>query len=62
MVEEEGNGIEASGDSLVIADAIGYVGEGLHEIAKAIRELAKATAGDEYGEPEVETYLDGRAK
>lgn len=48
--------VEASGDALVIADAI-YAG--LSEIAKAIKSMNE-DIGSDYGEPEVaETYLDG---
>jgi hypothetical protein len=57
---ESQDAIEASGDTIVIADAI-YAG--LAEIAGAIREVAKALAGDEVGEPdESEVYLDGTRK
>lgn len=64
MVKEESNRseeqIEASGDAIVIADAI-Y--GGLAEIAGAIRELAKAQAGEDYGDAEEsDTYLDGSRK
>lgn len=52
--------VEASGEAIVIADAI-Y--GGLAEIASAIREVAKAIAGDDVGEPEEsETFLDGTRK
>lgn len=56
--EEE---IQATGDAIVIAEAIGHVGEGLFAIAKAIRELARVEAGEEI-EEESETYLDGTRK
>lgn len=52
-------GIPQSGIE-IIGDAI-YAG--LCEIAGAIRELAKAQAGDEIGDPvESDTYLDGSRK
>ena len=51
--------IEASGDAIIIADAI-Y--GGLAEIAAGLRAIAKALEGEE-GEPqEEEYYLDGTKK
>lgn len=58
--EEE---IQATGESIIIAEAIGHVGDGLFEIAAAIREYARAMNGDEVIEDEQsETYLDGTRK
>lgn len=62
--DQEGSGqdfeqaeIEASGEAILIAEAILA---GFGELAAAVRELAKALAdeGDEV-EPEPERYLDG---
>lgn len=55
---QEGEGevsVEASGDAIILA-------EGLHAIASAIREVAKAMAGDEVEDSGVEYYLDGSRK
>lgn len=54
--------IEASGDTIVLADAIGYIGEGLHAIARAIERLARAQEGDEPMDDDSDTYLDGTSK
>ena len=51
--------IEATGDAMIIADAI-YTG--LHEIAESVKALTKVMSeGDDgYGSPqEAETYMDG---
>lgn len=51
--------IEASGDSVVLAEAIGYVGEGLFAIARAIERLASDGTPEE---EEGDYYLDGKRK
>lgn len=55
--------VEASGDAILIADAIGHAGDGFHAIAWALQEIAKALSGDDYGDPvESDSYLDGTRK
>lgn len=57
---DEETPIEASGDAIVIADALF---RGLGEIADAIRECARALNGDGFEQPGgLDTYLDGSSE
>lgn len=62
MVEEASEEIETSGDAFILAEAIGYIGEGLHAIARAIERLAAANAGEDIDTQEIEYYMDGKRK
>lgn len=58
MVEEtSGEIIEATGDAVIIAEALHAIAEALSKIAKEI----KISNNEEYGEPlESPTYMDGK--
>lgn len=65
--EENGRGeeeIEASGDAIIIAESIAHIGDGLFEIARAIREYTRELNGsyEDDNHYEEEYYLDGARK
>lgn len=63
MVEKTGGEgeetVEASGDTIVLAEAIGHVGEGLFAIARAIERLAAVESGEDEPQERL-SYMDGK--
>lgn len=55
----ENEEISASGDTIVLAEAIGHVGEGLFAIARAIERLAAVEGGEEEPQEQL-SYMDGK--
>ena len=61
--DDLGESVEGSTDTVIVADALSCIGEGLFAIAKSINRLAAAQEPDGINDPEeLETYLDGTPK